>query len=131
MAPTLATDPRTAPVLDALRQALGAAYGPRLQRTVLYGSRARGDAGPESDWDIAVFLEPAGDRGAELIRLADIGTALLEAHGAVVHAVPFAAADLAKRTPLMHEIRKDGVTLWRRRPRPSSPRHGRCWPRQR
>src|SRR3712207_7722889 len=32
-------------------------YGDRLERVVLFGSRARGDAGEASDYDIAVFLK--------------------------------------------------------------------------
>jgi predicted nucleotidyltransferase len=31
-------------------------YGDRLARVVLYGSRARGDAHPDSDYDVAVFI---------------------------------------------------------------------------
>jgi predicted nucleotidyltransferase len=32
-------------------------FGDRVERIVLYGSRARGDPHDESDWDIAVFLD--------------------------------------------------------------------------
>ena len=45
-----------------------ALYGKRLERAVLYGSHARGDAGPESDYDIAVFLHDVTDRWAEMDR---------------------------------------------------------------
>lgn len=30
----------------------------RVRDVVLFGSRARGDAGPRSDWDVAVILAP-------------------------------------------------------------------------
>jgi uncharacterized protein len=111
MGSALATDVVSSAVLTALRQTLARTYGPRLRRVVLYGSRARGDAWDGSDWDVAVFLDPLGDRLAELDRLADIGTDLLYAHGAVVHALPFAPEQSAARTPLMHAIRRDGITL--------------------
>jgi predicted nucleotidyltransferase len=38
---------------------------------MLYGSRARGDAREDSDYDAAVFLRDMPDRIAELYRLAD------------------------------------------------------------
>ncbi len=43
------------PVLARLRTALAEAYGDRLWRAVLFGSRARGDAEADSDYDVAVF----------------------------------------------------------------------------
>ena len=44
------------PVLSRFRAALVDAYGDRLERAVLFGSRARGDSPPDSDYDIAVLL---------------------------------------------------------------------------
>jgi uncharacterized protein len=45
------------PILIRFRAALADAYGKRIERVVLFGSRARGDARADSDYDIAVFLE--------------------------------------------------------------------------
>ncbi|MGO8801135.1 MAG: nucleotidyltransferase domain-containing protein [Roseiarcus sp.] len=45
------------PVLSRFRAALDEAYGERIERVVLFGSRARGDARPDSDYDVAVFLK--------------------------------------------------------------------------
>jgi predicted nucleotidyltransferase len=44
------------PILSRFRAALDKTYGERVERVVLFGSRARGDARPDSDYDIAVFL---------------------------------------------------------------------------
>ena len=44
-------------------------YGERLARVVLLGSRAQGDAGLESDYDVAIFLLDFHDRWAEIDRL--------------------------------------------------------------
>jgi len=44
------------PVLARFRAALATAYGSRLERVVLYVSRARSEARPDSDYDVAVFL---------------------------------------------------------------------------
>jgi predicted nucleotidyltransferase len=40
----------------AVKAALQDLYGPRLAKVILYGSRARGDAHEESDWDFLVVL---------------------------------------------------------------------------
>lgn len=41
----------TDPVLRRFRAALDEAYGERIERVVLYGSRARGNARPDSDYE--------------------------------------------------------------------------------
>ena len=74
-------DPKDKPILTRLRAALAEVYGDRLERVVLYGSRARGDAHEESDYDVAVFLRDMPDRIAELYRLADLATDILYAGG--------------------------------------------------
>ena len=57
------------PVLTQFRTALDVEYGDRIERVVLFGSRARGDAQPDSDYDVAVFLRSMEDRWAEFDRL--------------------------------------------------------------
>lgn len=51
MASVVAADP----VLKRYRDALDTAYGNRIERVVLFGSRARGEASSDSDYDLAVF----------------------------------------------------------------------------
>jgi predicted nucleotidyltransferase len=99
------------PMLYSFRETLAEVYGPNLDRVVLFGSRARGDAGEDSDYDVAVFLKSNGDLLAEWDRLADMRIRILDAGGPFIEAIPFHASDFGKRTPLMHEIRKDGLTL--------------------
>src|SRR5437870_387499 len=60
--------PADDPVLIRFRAALDALYGDRLERVVLFGSRARGDAREDSDYDVAVFLKDLPDRWRELDR---------------------------------------------------------------
>jgi predicted nucleotidyltransferase len=100
------------PILVRFRKAVTEIYGDRLERVVLFGSRARGDARHDSDYDIAVFIRDMGDRTAEMNRLADLGTAILDETGGFVHAMPYGAGfyDDA-RMPLMHEIRAEGIEL--------------------
>lgn len=99
------------PVLKRFKTAIDSLYGDRIYRAVLFGSRARGEARPDSDYDVAIFLRGLTDRWPEMDRLADIGSSILADEGRVVHALPFGAGSWRDRTPLMHEIRKDGVDL--------------------
>ena len=104
----LTTAPGSDPILARFRAALEDAYGPRIERLVLYGSRARGTARPDSDYDIAIFLADLADKWVEIDRLTEIELDILDATGASIHAVPFPAGSWAERTPLMHEIRREG-----------------------
>ncbi len=100
------------PILARFRATVGEIYGPRIERVVLFGSRARGDARPDSDYDIAVFLRDMPDRWTEMKRLADIGTDILYDTGEFVHAMPYPAGSYNDPSmPLMHEIRREGVDL--------------------
>jgi uncharacterized protein len=98
------------PMLRRFRDAVAELYGPALDRVVLFGSRARGDAGGASDYDVAVFLKDMPNRWVELKRLAAIENRLLD-EGVLIEAIPFRASDYEKRIPIMHEIRRDGLPL--------------------
>ena len=102
---------RADPILIRFRDALADIYGERLGRVILFGSRARGDALPGSDYDLAVFLTSLPDRWAELDRLADLRVRFLDETGAFLDAKPYAADAYNGRTPLMHEVRREGVDL--------------------
>jgi predicted nucleotidyltransferase len=99
------------PILARFRKTLGELYGGRLERVVLFGSRARGEARPDSDYDVAVFLRDLTDRWREIDRLAAIETVILAETGHFIHAMPYRAGSYRERTPLMHEIRREGIDL--------------------
>ena len=101
----------TDPILRKFRAVLDEVYGERIERVVLYGSRARGDAHPDSDYDVAVFLTDLTDRWSEIDRIAEIETDILWETGAVINALPFHAGAYQERTPLMHELRREGLDV--------------------
>lgn len=103
--------PSNDPVVTRFRAAVTEIYGARVERIVLYGSRARRDHKPDSDYDIAVFVKEPGSFYDESERLAAITTAILEDTGAVISATPFPAGAYRERTGFMHELRKDGLDL--------------------
>jgi predicted nucleotidyltransferase len=103
--------PSSDPVLRRYRAALDAMYGDELERVLLFGSRARGDARSDSDYDVAVFLKSLPDRWREFDRLAELRITFLDDTGAFFDTRPYSAAAYQQRTPLMREIRRDGVEL--------------------
>jgi uncharacterized protein len=110
---TIQTSPSSQndPVLRHVRSALSKLYGARLFRIVLFGSRARGDADPDSDYDIALFLDDMSDRWTEIDRLVPVQMDCLSTHQADVTILPFKDSDYSRQTGLMHAIRIEGVPL--------------------
>src|SRR5579862_3585894 len=90
------------PILKRFRAALDALYGDRIERVVLYGSRARGDAREDSDYDVAVFLHGLTDRWKEVDRIVEIEDGILFETGAVINARPFLAGAYLNRTGFMN-----------------------------
>ena len=97
--------PRTATALFAARRAAVVAVLARhhVKRLVAFGSRARGDARPDSDLDLAVEL-PAGK---DLFDVVVLREELEAAFGLPVHVVSLRGAP--KR--LRERIRREGVPL--------------------
>ena len=99
------------PILARFRDTLAELYGQRLERVVLFGSRARGDARADSDYDVAVFVRDIGDRWQEVDRIVPVVTDIIDDTGAVNHAMPYRADSYEDRTSLMREIRREGINL--------------------
>ena len=89
-------------LLERLRQAL--ARGPKLRLAILFGSRARGGARPDSDVDIAIL--PASS-DLSLMNENRLGAELERAAGAPVDMIRIDEAPAALRW----RIARDGVVL--------------------
>ena len=100
--------PPADPILTRFRAALARTSG---WTALWYSVRARGDARQDSDYDIAVFLREPESFWQESGRLAEIETDILYDTGAVINALPFSAGAYGARTPLMHELGRDGLDL--------------------
>jgi uncharacterized protein len=107
----MSAQPADDPILQRFRSALDRIYGDRLERVVLFGSRARGDARADSDYDVAVFIRDHGRLWDEVDRLVEVETDILYDTGAVINAMPYRAGAYEDRTSLMREIRREGIDL--------------------
>lgn len=100
-------------ILTDLRSRLKALYGLRLDRVILFGSRARGDAEPDSDIDVMIVLkERVEDRGAEKERYMAVAADLSLKYATVI--MPFvtdvrtyASSDFS----LFENVRREGIPV--------------------
>ena len=99
-------------VLADLGCAMRVHYGARLVKLVLFGSRARGDAGQDSDFDVLVVLRGRVNPREERRAVGDAIYQVCWEHDAVIscHFVPVDRFD-HERSPLFLNARREGILL--------------------
>ena len=110
---TRGIDTLTSETLTLFRQALEQRYGPRLKAVCLFGSRARGDGSPDSDADVAVFVDRVVDPLQEQLDLVDLGHPLLLSNGILIEPWVFDADALGDPrdggvSHLLRAIKREG-----------------------
>lgn len=82
----------------------------RVRRVVLFGSRARRDARPDSDWDVAVFV--AGRASSrDTLDLADAAYDLIVESGETIHPVALSEDGEGAGPLLLERIAVEGIGL--------------------
>lgn len=104
-AAALRSDPKLIRIAAALRDA----FGTRLVSALLFGSRARGNHRPDSDYDVAVFLD-GYDQTCDRETLDRIRQEMGEEVW-TLQFWPMPPGGLAERTTLTFNIRNDAVPL--------------------
>ena len=94
----------------------------RIRRIILFGSKARGDAGPESDLDVLVVLSNGGKSrdGFYPLGLTDstwreiVGMTfdLLMEYGVDISPTVISEDEFDEQPPLVRSIVNEGVELW-------------------
>lgn len=92
-------------------------YGDRLKRLMLFGSRARGDANPESDVDVLVVLEGPISSYEEAKRTSRVATQAAAYRGAVLSFIHMSAEEFSGgQRPLVQSVKEEGINLLERFP---------------
>lgn len=98
--------------LVKFRRAVEEAFGDKVERVVLFGSRARGDARPDSDWDVAVFLKEGAGEWKTLSALSEIAGEIGWAdEERYIQPVPLDAFQTNRSLELRRHIREEGVEV--------------------
>jgi len=84
-----------------------AAFPGQVERIVLFGSRARGEARDESDWDFAVFLDHEPTQGDE-----DHLSEVTDPFGLQVQSLMFAGDRWLAKDELACNIREQGLIIY-------------------
>ncbi len=108
--------PAVARAIEMFAQRAKAEYGDHLRKILLFGSRARRQATPDSDVDVAVVLDIVLDPGEDQNRLSDITYDVLVETGAEIQPwpVPEAQWDDPQSAPnpvLIREMQSDGIEI--------------------
>lgn len=99
-------------IIREFRSGLERLYGPRLIKVILFGSRARQDARPDSDIDLLVVLRGPVNPYQELDRVSDFKSALCLKHDVVISSVYFSEEDFrSEQSPLLLNVRREGVPV--------------------
>lgn len=88
-----------------LQEAVKIAEVHNIKKVVLFGSRARGDHSPLSDYDIAIFGEQLSpiDKAHIYSEFEEIDT---------LHKIDVVFVDASDSNKLVDHIKKDGVTIY-------------------
>jgi predicted nucleotidyltransferase len=99
-------------ILAEFRRGLEALYGARLVEVVLFGSRARNDADPDSDIDVMIVLRNRVDSTKEIPRVSPLASKLSLKHDVVISCV-YVSEESFRRdaSPLLLNVRREGVLV--------------------
>ena len=108
--PHFGPDPVGIAIARSMRNGLKEVYRGRLRGVFLYGSRARGEQGPDSDADILIVLDHVGPLGEELERTSELASDLTLDTGVIVSRAFASEADWRSGTkPFLVGARADAL----------------------
>lgn len=97
-------------LMHRFRESAERALPGRTKRVVLFGSRARADARPRSDWDVAVFVSGRAS-SRDTLQLADAAYDLIVETGETIHPVALSEDGEGVSPLLLDRIAAEGIRL--------------------
>jgi predicted nucleotidyltransferase len=99
-------------VIDYFLQEIRRRLGARLKQVILFGSRARGDDVPDSDYDCLVILDEVSRAVKDAID--EVAGEVLYQYNIVLSIFPISEKNHYERIydPFLMNIRQEGITLW-------------------
>ncbi len=103
--------PTSDDVLNDFVRQLRARLGSQLKKVILYGSRARGDHAPDSDYDCLAIVDAL--RPGLKDTIFEVAGDFLYRHNAVFSVIPVAEEEFRHRiyNPLFMNVRSEGVAM--------------------
>jgi uncharacterized protein len=99
-------------MLASLRDYFQQEYGDRLDRLILFGSQARGDATSTSDIDILIVLQDPVNTSDELRRTSQFIAQFCLQHNLLVSRLFLPQSRFEhENSPLLRNIRQEGILL--------------------
>lgn len=102
--------PESLSILKELSAVLRARYQDRFLNLLVYGSEARGEAGPHSDIDVLLILSDVAKSSREVDRIADILADFNLRYGVLLSVLPVAQEKFNKAEgPFWRNVRREGI----------------------
>jgi uncharacterized protein len=105
--------PELQAILSELKARLTELYGERLEKLILFGSQARGDAEPDSDIDVLVVLKGEVDDSKDIHeRKLDIIVDLSQRYNTLVCVTEMSSDRFhTRKSPLLINVRREGIQI--------------------
>jgi len=108
--------PQRNEIMNELRDRMIDTYSDQLIAIVLFGSQARGDATPDSDFDVLIVLKDPVNTVREIEQTGYFLSPLCLKYSVVICNLFFSATRFEnEQTMLMQNIRKEGVYIYDKR----------------
>lgn len=105
-------NPKKDPVVRDFVALIREKLGEHLKGVILFGSRARGDADQDSDYDFLLLMDKKSRKVKNLVN--EIEYRMLDDHDALIMGLIYSEREFERRifAPLFINVRREGIRLY-------------------